>query len=84
MLRVLRRESLLSSWDWEHQREVLEIGQPVSQDHDEPTDSQEGAHEDLGLVAHLEDDRLDEVVDDEREAVGDVVQLGAHGLEAGK
>ena len=26
---------------------------------------------------HLEDDRPDDVVDDEREAVGDVLQLGA-------
>ena len=49
----------------------------MSQETDEETDSQEGAHEDHVLVAHLEYDRLDEVADDEREAVGDVVQLGA-------
>ena len=51
--------------------------EPINQEHDEETDSQEGAHEDHVLFAHLEDDRLDEVVDDERAAVGDVVQLGA-------
>ena len=53
--------------------------EPINQEHDEETDSQEGAHADLvpPLVPHLEDDRLDEVADDEREAVGDVAQLGA-------
>ena len=48
--------------------------------HEEDAESDDGAEDDRVLPL-LEVDLLDEVVD-EREAVGDVVQLGAHGLEA--
>ena len=46
---------------------------------EEGAESDDGAYDDRVLPL-LEVDLLDEVVD-EREAVGDVVQLGAHGLE---
>ena len=50
-------------------------------EHEEEADSDDGAEYDRVLPL-LEVDLLDEAVD-EGEAVGDVVELGAHGLEVG-